>query len=184
MSEKYKIRDQSRQYFITFATAGWIDVFTRRDYKDIFLESVRYCQREKGLVVYAWCLMTNHVHMIIGRAGEAGMEEIIRDLKKFTATQICKAIESNPQESRREWMLDLFRKYGAETGKHHQYKFWQGEFHPIELNTNEMMDERMQYIHYNPVEAGIVYEPESYRYSSAIDYGTMRKGLLEIEYIE
>jgi putative transposase len=81
-------------------------------------------------------------------------------------------------------MLDLFRKYGAETGKHHQYKFWQGEFHPIELNTNEMMDERMQYIHYNPVEAGIVYEPESYRYSSAIDYGTMRKGLLEIEYIE
>jgi putative transposase len=96
MSEKYKIRDQSRQYFITFATAGWIDVFTRRDYKDIFLESVRYCQREKGLVVYAWCLMTNHVHMIIGRAGEAGMEEIIRDLKKFTATQICKAIEIEP----------------------------------------------------------------------------------------
>lgn len=114
---------------------------------------------------------------------EMGMEEIIRDLKKYTATHICKAIESNPQESRREWMLGLFRSYGAKTGKHHKYKFWQGEFHPIELNTNKMMDDRLQYIHYNPVEAGIVYEPESYLYSSAVDYGTKRKGFLEIEYI-
>jgi len=183
MSEKYKVRDQSRQYFVTFATAGWVDVFTRREYKDIFLESVRHCQREKGLLVYAWCLMTNHVHMIIGSQGIHKMEDIIRDLKKFTATQICRAIESHPQESRKEWMLELFRKFALESGKHHNYKFWQGEFHPIELNTNKMIDERLQYIHDNPVEAGIVYEPESYLYSSAADYGTKRKGLLEIEYI-
>lgn len=183
MSEKYKVRDQSRQYFITFATAGWVDVFTRREYKDMLLDSIRHCQREKGLLVYAWCLMTNHLHMIIGRQGEANMEEIIRDLKKFTATQICKAIESNPKESRKEWMLELFRRFGQETGKHHRYKFWQGEFHPIELNTNKMMDDRLQYIHNNPVEAGIVYEAESYLYSSAIDYGTNRKGLLEVEFV-
>ncbi len=80
-------------------------------------------------------------------------------------------------------MLELFRKYAMESGKDHNYKFWQGEFHPIELNTNKMMDDRLQYIHYNPVEAGIVYEPESSLYSSAADYGTNRKGLLEIEYI-
>ncbi len=107
----------------------------------------------------------------------------MRDLKKFTATQLCKAIESNEHESRQEWMLELFRKFGLESGKHHHYKFWQSEFHPIELNTDDMFDQRLRYIHNNPVEKGIVYEAEDYLYSSAIDYGTKRKGLLEIEFI-
>ena len=61
MSEKYKVRDQDRPYFITFAVEGWVDVFTRQSYKEIILESVRYCQKEKGLILYAWCLMTNHM---------------------------------------------------------------------------------------------------------------------------
>jgi putative transposase len=170
------------KYFITFATAGWVDVFSRGQYKDIFLDSIRHCQREKGLVVYVWCPMTNHLHMIIGGSGTVKMEDIIRDLKKYTATQLCKAIESNEHESRREWMLELFRSFGAETGKHHQYKFWQSEFHPIELSSNDMLDQRLRYIHNNPVEEGVVYEAEDYLYSSAADYGKGRKGLLEIEF--
>ena len=65
MSEKYKVRNQDEQYFITFATVGWIDVFTRRCYVEILLESIRFCQANKGLEVYAWCIMSNHVHMML-----------------------------------------------------------------------------------------------------------------------
>ena len=83
MSRKYKIRDQDKLYFVTFTVVNWIDVFTRREYKDIFLESVRYCQQNKGLEVCAYCIMSNHVHMILGRHGDPALENIIRDIKKL-----------------------------------------------------------------------------------------------------
>src|SRR5215216_5947569 len=102
MSEKYKIRDQDKLHFITFAVVDWIDVFTRQEYKDILLESLRHCQKEKGLEVYAWCIMSNHIHLIVGRSKEEiKLEDIVRDFKKFTSVQLCKAIESNASESRR-----------------------------------------------------------------------------------
>ena len=75
-------------YFISFATIGWIDVFTRIIYKEILLESIRYCQKEKGLVVHAWYIMTNHVHMIISRNGEAELSGILRDMKKYTSKEL------------------------------------------------------------------------------------------------
>src|SRR5690606_36064550 len=66
IGEKYKIHDQSKLYFITFATVEWIDVLTRPLYKDIIVESLKFCQKEKGLELYAWCVMSNHMHMIVG----------------------------------------------------------------------------------------------------------------------
>ena len=179
MSEKYKVRDQDRPYFITFAVECWIDVFTRQSSKEIILESIRYCQKEKGLILYAWCLMTNHVHMIVGRNGESKIEEIVRDLKKYTSVHVCRAIESNPTESRREWMLNIFGSLGQESEKHTKYKFWQNEYHPVELFYNEMMNQKLDYIHENPVREGIVESAEEYLYSSARDYSG-RKGLLDI----
>ena len=70
MSRKYKIRDQERPYFVTFTVINWIDVFIRNEYRNIFIDSVKYCQLNKGLEVYAWCMMTSHVHMIIGSNGQ------------------------------------------------------------------------------------------------------------------
>ncbi|MCG8400654.1 MAG: transposase, partial [Firmicutes bacterium] len=69
-------------HFISFATVEWIDVFTRPLYKDVIVESLKYCQKKKGLILYAWCLMTNHVHMIISSTGISKQEDIIRDFKK------------------------------------------------------------------------------------------------------
>jgi putative transposase len=183
MSEKYKVRDQDRPYFVTFAVEGWVDVFTRRIYKDIVLESIRHCQTEKGLVLYAWCLMTNHIHMIVGRTGENKIEDIIRDFKKYTSVHVCRAIESNLEESRKGWMLDLFRKLAIESKKHLKYKFWQNEYHPVELFYNEMMDQKLSYIHENPVREGVVETPEEYLYSSARDY-CGKKGLLEVKFMD
>ena len=98
MSEKYKVRDQDRPYFITFAVEAWVDVFTRPVYKEIMLDSLRFCQQQKGLVLYAWCLMTNHIHLIAGRKGEEQIEEIIRDFKKYTSVHVSRVIQRNPVE--------------------------------------------------------------------------------------
>ena len=184
MSEKYKILDQDQLYFITFAVNGWIDVFSRQLYKDLAVNSLRHCQKEKGLELYAWCIMTNHLHLIVGREGKVNIEDIVRDFKKFTSVQICRSIEENPKESRKKWMLELFKKAAQESNKHQKYKFWQNQYHPIELNTNQMMQQKLDYIHDNPVEAGIVDKAEAYLYSSARDYYTNEKGLLDVKFIE
>src|SRR5690348_2079689 len=101
MSNKYKIRDQDKLYFVTFTVIAWLDVFTRQEYRDIFLDSLRYCQKHKGLEVCAYCIMSNHVHLIIGRNSVQSLQGIIRDIKKFTSIRITDAIANNDHESRK-----------------------------------------------------------------------------------
>ena len=101
MSRKYKFLDQEKPYFVSFAVVHWIDLFIRNEYKDILLDSLSFCQREKGLIVYAWCIMTSHVHLIIGTRKNP-MQDILRDFKGFTSRKLRLAIEDNPTESRRE----------------------------------------------------------------------------------
>jgi len=95
----YKIRNREGIYFVNFAVVDWADVFTRRDYKDIVVKSLRYCQAEKHLILHAWCIMTNHVHLIAS-SGTGELSDILRDFKKFTSIEIVKAIAANGQESR------------------------------------------------------------------------------------
>lgn len=180
MSRKYKIFDQDRLYFVTFTVVHWLDVFIRKEYKDIFLDSLRYCQRNKGLEVCAYCIMSSHVHMIIGRNKEPRLEDIIRDIKKFTSFKIVDAIKNNQHESRRELLIWLFDRAGQRNNNNTNFQFWQQHNHPIELNTNAMIDQRLDYIHNNPVEAGIVLSPEDYLYSSAINYAGLPEKLLDV----
>jgi REP element-mobilizing transposase RayT len=142
---------------------------------------MEHCIDQKGLVVHAWVIMTNHVHLIISKKEPAKkIESILGDLKKFTSLKIIQAIESNPKESRKEWMVRAFRKAGKSNPNNKEYQFWQQDNHPIELVTNEMIEQRLEYIHQNPVEAGFVSHAEDYLYSSAADYAG-EKGLLKIE---
>jgi putative transposase len=92
-------------------------------------------------------------------------------------------IEGNKEESRREWMLAYFGQAASATKKHMKYMFWRNEYHPIELNTKTIIDQKLSYIHNNPVKAGIVEKAESYTYSSARDYYLGEQGLLELEFI-
>ena len=182
MSEKYKIRDSQQLYFVSFATVSWIDVFTRRLYNDIFVDSLRYCQQHKGLEIYAWCLMTNHAHLIISSEAD-DLSGILRDLKRHTAKALLRAIEENQQESRREWMLWLFERAGRRNAYKTKYQFWQQENQPIELNTNDSQRQRLRYLHQNPVVAGFVDTPEDFLYSSARNYAD-RPGLVEVLFID
>ncbi|MEQ9425770.1 MAG: transposase [Cyclobacteriaceae bacterium] len=185
MSVKYKFRDQTRLHFVTFAVVNWIDVFSRRSYRDILVDSLKYCQKEKGLEIYAWCIMTNHVHLIIGTEGRNKLEAILRDFKKFTSQKLIRAIGENQEESRKEWMLWMFERAGLKNSNNKKYQFWRQDNHPIELSTNEMLTSRLDYIHNNPVEAGLVLAPEEYLYSSAKNYsGLETEALVEVMFIE
>ena len=163
-----------------------MDVFIRDEYRKIVIDSIQYCQRNKGLEVYAYCIMTSHIHLIIGTTGEKKQEEIIRDLKSFTSRHIRKALE-NPNhvhESRREWMLGTMYKAGKDNINNKDFQFWMQHNHPIELSSNNLLDERLNYIHMNPVAAGFVDQPEAWLYSSARDYAGVAKGKIDLIFIE
>jgi putative transposase len=179
----YKIRNKEAIHFITFAVVEWVDVFTRDIYKDILLDSIRHCQAQRDLILYAWCLMTNHLHMIVSAEGN-DTSEILRDFKKYTSNKIVQAIENNPHESRREWMLRIFKEQGEKNSRNTIFQFWRQDNHPVELYSPQFIFQRLNYIHNNPVEAGIVEQPEHYLYSSARDYFHEKKcGLLDVVFI-
>ena len=182
MSSKYKVGEDAIAHFVTFAIVGWIDVFSREQYKEIFVNSLQYCQQHKGLTLHAWVIMTNHVHLIIS-SNTNKIEDIVRDLKKYTSKQIIKAIQENPTESRKEWMLNLFSFAGKNNNNNKDHQFWKQDYHPIELNSAEKSKERLDYLHQNPVRSGLVWEPWHYKFSSAIDYYTNEHGLLKIEHL-
>lgn len=92
MSRKYKFHNPEGLYFVSFATVHWIDVFTRRIYQDILLESLKYCQGNKGMELFVWCIMTNHVHLIFRAEEGQKPQAIMRDRKKYTSSRIIKAV--------------------------------------------------------------------------------------------
>ena len=180
MGLKYKIRDQSELYFVTFTTVNWIDVFIRESYREIFIDSVKFCQREKGLQVAAWVIMTSHVHMILRTAGTNKLENIIRDMKAYTSRHIRLELEQSTYESRKEWLLWMFRRAGLNNSNNNDFQFWIQDSHPIQLSTHEMLMQRLNYIHNNPVAAGFVCDPQHWKWSSAHDYCGGTQGLLDL----
>ena len=182
MSRKYKFRDQDQLYFISFAVVYWIDLFVRNIYKDILLDSWKFCKQKKGMDIYGWCIMTNHVHMIIG-THQQKLENIMQQTKMYTSVKLKEAILYNAGESRREWMMWLMQRAGNRNSNNKGFQLWQQDNHPLELTTPSIAHQKLDYIHNNPVKAGFVEKPEDYLYSSARDYYGM-KGLLEIELLD
>ena len=179
----YKIRDQSATYFITFAVVNWVDVFTRKEYRDIVVESIRYCQQEKGMILYGWCLMSNHVHMIVS-AKFNNLSGMLRDFKKYTSKQIIQAIAAHPRESRKEWMLDIFSSAGKANKRNSEYQFWQQDNEPKQLFSRHFTEQKLDYIHNNPVVAAVVDKAEEYLYSSARNYYYGKNcGVLDIAFL-
>jgi putative transposase len=182
MSTKYKFNDQDQLYFISFSVVNWIDLFIRNEYKQIVLDSWKYCQTHKGLEIYSWCIMSSHIHMIIGTHGEK-LENIMRDMKKHTSVELRNAIQQHPGESRREWMLWMMERERKKSSQNLKFQLWQQDNHPIELSDCKIMHQKLDYIHNNPVVAGIVEKPEDYLYSSARDYYGFT-GLIDIMLVE
>ena len=182
MSVKYKTGDDQIAHFLTFSVVEWIDALTRNEYKDIVVKSLQHCIDNKGLNLYAWIIMSNHVHLIASAKISNTLSDILRDFKKYTSKNIFNAIKSNPKESRRDWMIYMFERAGKRNSNNKNFQYWQQDNHPVELRNPEMLRQKMDYLHLNPVRAGIVFEPQQYVYSSAVDYFTNQKGLIQIEH--
>lgn len=136
-------------------------------------------RKEKGLDVYGYCIMTNHLHLIIGSETNE-LSDIVRDFKSFTSREIRKLIEGHSGESRKSWMLSLLKNAGLQNKRNKDWQLWQQHNHPIELNTMERFEQRLNYIHNNPVKAGVVGQPEDYLQSSARQYQGL-EGYIDIK---
>ena len=181
MKEGYIIRNQEKAHFITATVIDWIDVFTRQVYRDCVIDCLNYCVANKGMIVYGYVIMSNHIHMII-QSEEGKLSDLVRDFKKFTAKNILEKIQSEP-ESRREWMLERFQKATESHTRNKNYQFWQYGNHAEEVYTDEFMWSKLDYIHMNPVRSGIVSKIEDYIYSSASNY-VEGNGLVKVELVE
>ena len=178
MSHQYRVRNNQEIHFITFTIVDWVDIFIRPVYKKIITDSLTYCQENKGVNLHAWCLMTNHIHLLISMREPFYMPDFVRDFKKYTNKKIIAAIEDE-NESRRDWMLYRFRFHAKFNPRIQDYKVWVDGYHAIECSDNVILSQKLDYIHENPVKAEIVILPEEYLHSSARDYmGT--KGLLDV----
>lgn len=165
MSE-YRKTYEGGLFFITCTVVDWLDVFTRTEYADELIKNLQYCQQHKKLELYAYVVMPNHFHMVVSRA-EGEMGALLRDFKSFAAKRIIQMIEESPKESRREWLLQQFRFHARHHQNHKDFLFWQKSNHPIEILDGVMLQQKIAYIHQNPVRAGYVDEAEHWRYSSA-----------------
>jgi REP element-mobilizing transposase RayT len=177
MSTAYKIIDQSGLYFVTFQIVRWVDIFTRKTYRDIVIESLRYCGQNKGLEIHAFVIMSNHLHLLL-RCTAGRTSDTIRDFKSFTARKILDTMNAEP-ESRREWMLELFALSAMQHERSEKYQLWTHENHAEIVHGNQFMNSKIKYIHENPVRAGIVEKAEDYLYSSARNYAGL-DGVLDI----
>lgn len=179
MSERYRIYQKDGIHFLTLTITDWVDLFTRPSLKEVVTESLAFCQREKALRLHAWCLMPSHLHLIASAGGAFSLGEIVRDFKKYTNRQLIHRILTEP-ESRREWLLHRFSHAAERTRRTTDYKVWQDGYHPVELNSEALARQKLDYLHGNPVQDGTVAAPEHYVYSSASNYATGH-GLLPVD---
>jgi putative transposase len=178
LSDKCKIRDNNKAYFITSTVVGWVDVFTRPNHKMLIVKSLGHCIKNKGLTIYAWCLMSSHLHLICRAKEGFHLSDILRDFKSYTSKKIIEQIKNEP-ESRREWMLDYFLKACEHLKTGQKYKLWQDGNHSEEIFSNSFLYEKLDYLHNNPVKEMIVENAWDYLYSSARNYAD-KEGLLDV----
>ena len=175
---KHTIKN-NRSYFLTLTVEGWVDVFTRQTYRELLTKSLSYCIKEKGLNVFAYVIMSNHIHLIVNTDEPFQLRDTIRDFKKFTS-KACNREITTGAESRKEWMLNLFSQFAAQSDRHKDFKFWKTGNHAIELYNAKFTWEKVNYIHQNPVRAGLVDKAEDWLYSSASNYMGLESKLPEV----
>jgi len=153
-------------YFVTLTVVDWIDVFTRRLYNDFLVENLTWNQQHKKLNIYAYVIMTNHIHMVAS-VTDGSLGDVLRDFKTYTSKELFRLIKENGQESRRDWMLRTFERAGKYNPLNKNHQFWQNGNYPVVLYSPAVIDQKIDYIHDNPVRAGFVGSPHEFWYSSA-----------------
>ena len=156
-------------YFLTRTIVDWVDLFTRVNHKMLIVDSLKYCCENKGLHFLGWCLMPGHLHLIANTEGKEKLKDVVRDFKKHTSKKLTWQIANEP-ESRRERLLNHFEFAAKKHPKNKDYKVWQDGNHPVEVRSERVVWQKLNYIHKNPVVDRIVEKEEDYLFSSPRDY--------------
>jgi putative transposase len=181
----YVIGDQYETYFLTFTIVGWVDLFTRNECRDIIIDSFKYCQLNKGLIINAYVIMSSHIHLICRAKEESeGLSAIVRDFKKFTSKKLLDFVLNDKKESRKEWLKVVFQYHAKYNKNNTNYQVWQQNNQPKILLNPKFISQKLQYIHNNPVKEKIVEKPVDYLYSSARNYIDIGENILEVEIID
>jgi REP element-mobilizing transposase RayT len=169
---RYRIFDTEYPYFMTCTVVGWLPVFTRPEAAHFVFESWRFLQRERGFRLYGYVLLENHLHFV---ASAPDLAETVKSFKMYTARQCLDLLERHGAEV----LLGQLRalKLGHKTAS--DYQFWQEGSHPKQIQGGDMMRQKLEYMHSNPVKRGYVDEAMHWRYSSARDYAG-RPGLMDV----
>ena len=182
MADGYQIRNQNEIHFITLTVVGWIDLFVSPECRKIIIQNLDYCQKKKGLTIFAFVIMSNHIHLIVQARDGFLLSDILRDFKSYTAKQIIAAIQ-NMKERRKQWVDHTLRYFARYNKRNALYQIWNQNNHPIEMESPKFIIQKLFYIHNNPVKALIVDNPEDYIYSSARNY-IGKQGILNVEILE
>lgn len=181
----YRIRNLYNAHFLTFSVVEWVDLFSRKECRDILVNHLKYCIDSKGLLVYAYVIMTNHVHAIMAADnGTKGLSFLIRDFKSYSSKQLSAWVLSDSKESRKAWMTDIFRHYGFTSGNVDLFQIWTHDNRPMEIFKMDFFNQKLNYIHQNPVKAGFVRKPEDWLYSSASNYAGFEGNILDVIVID
>ncbi len=149
-------------HFITITIIEWIDIFTKPEYFKIIIESLNYCQKNKGLKIFEYVIMPNHIHLIVKAKEGNNLSQIINDFKKHTSREIFKLLE---KDNRRYIVNLLNNSFARKVGYGKQ--LWQRENYPEPVISEKFLLEKIKYIHKNPVRKEFVSLPEEWLYSSA-----------------
>lgn len=170
MSRAYKFKNPKGLYFATFTVVRWLHVLNSTTRIKIIVDSLNYSVREKGMEIIAWVIMINHVHVIFRSVGDYLPQNLLGSIKRHTSRRIVENLLENENNIYRDIMLNSFIEEGKKSSNVKTYQLWQHHNKPIELWSKSVINRYINYIHFNPVKAGLVERPEDYEYSSAIDY--------------
>jgi putative transposase len=178
MRTRYKIQgpEEGRIFFITSTIVEWLPVFFHKDHFDIIIHSLEFCRTHKAMKLYAYVIMENHIHLIVS-APE--MVKVVQSFKSFTAKELLDSFA----QKKIDWLLNQLAFFKAKHKTQSAYQVWQEGYHPQELLTIEIMNQKNEYIHNNPVRRGYVKRPEHWQYSSAGQILSGNKGIIDVEKI-
>ena len=166
-------QDELTPYFLTLTTIKWLPLFSKPEVAQIVFDSLRFLQEQQDIRVHAYILLENHIHLVLS---SSHLSKQINRFKSYTARQ---ALDYYQQSNNRFILNQL--NFSVTPGPHRQeYKFWQEGYHPQEIQDEDMLLQKIEYIHNNPVKRGYVELPEHWLYSSARNYAGL-KGILEVD---
>lgn len=163
MRSRYRINTENAAHFVTSTIVEWLPIFTTAACCDTLVSSFEYCRQHKGLLIHAWVILDNHFHAIVSGPNLA---RTLTDLKKFTARQILDQLKLEG----RDWLLNLLPYFCAAHKRGSSHQVWQEGVHPQLITSDEMMLQKLEYLHNNPVKRGLVASPEHWVYSSAHEW--------------